>query len=262
MVQAKSPPQTTAKPTGPGFGAPPVYNPFASVQRKAAPPVYKPSAPVQKLSAPAVYRPNANHWIDSKNLLQAISQPGFPLHGKSPQGRVFPLNIEPSSYAIGGILSEERQNGIFPYKTQIKQPLIQMSKMVSSSQSTSVTLLVKNGISYDGKTGHNNGHAEMDALNDYLIGHGVPLWPTKEDEDELQSAKADLAGATMSCPGKPICGRCSFVLKALGIQAATGSEFGTKSMGSTQWGVSNCVKMFLKYCGVDADDVGNQNFLR
>ena len=61
MVQGKFPPQTTAKASGPGAGAPPVYNPFASVQRMAAPPVYQPNAaaPVQRMAAPQVNKRNA-----------------------------------------------------------------------------------------------------------------------------------------------------------------------------------------------------------
>lgn len=60
MVQGKFPRQMTAKSSGPGTGAPPVYNPFASVQRMAAPPVYSASvfATPQSLVTPSNYQPN------------------------------------------------------------------------------------------------------------------------------------------------------------------------------------------------------------
>jgi len=53
MVQAKFPSQTTAKPTGTGAGAPPVYNPYTSVQRMAAPSVYRPNLSAQEQRIPA-----------------------------------------------------------------------------------------------------------------------------------------------------------------------------------------------------------------
>ena len=71
MVQGKFPPQMTAKPNGLGTGAPPVYNPFAPVQRMAAPPVYNPSAHIQRMTAPPAYKPSTStHGMVSPSVFK------------------------------------------------------------------------------------------------------------------------------------------------------------------------------------------------
>jgi|GEM_PF-6641335 len=93
MVQGKFPSQTTAKPIGPGADAPPVYNPFASVQRKTAPPVYRfNKTRVQCIATPQTYRP-----IQSIQMNSMISPPIYWTEGSK---NIQPLNLSPVCSSI------------------------------------------------------------------------------------------------------------------------------------------------------------------
>jgi hypothetical protein len=113
-----------------------------------------------------------------------------------------------------------------------------------------------NGQNYDGSTGRGNGHAEMDALHNFIM----------EDPGNLGSVKASIAHCatllrhpgtpkSVSCPSRPCCKKCSKVLKSLGFVLAAGSHWSSTSMGSTEWGASQNVRQLLKLCGVDYDAV-------
>lgn len=94
----------------------------------------------------------------------------------------------------------------------------------TKSGTTTTTAVLRIGeIPYTGASG--NGHAEMDALNDILIGNG----------DDLSAVRAH-AAKTVECTAKPCCYRCSVVLGLLGFAPYTAATRKTRSgMGSTQW---------------------------
>ncbi|MEL6998531.1 MAG: hypothetical protein AAFP68_09750, partial [Pseudomonadota bacterium] len=88
---------------------------------------------------------------------------------------------------------------------------------------TSATLLI-GSIRYGGSS-TSVCHAEMDALNDILIGNG----------DDLQAVIAH-ADKKVECEAKPCCYRCSVVLGLLGFAPFDEKTLKTaKGMGQTQW---------------------------
>lgn len=100
----------------------------------------------------------------------------------------------------------------------------------SGTQDTTATLSVS-GISYVGSS-KSPGHAEMDALNDILIGNG----------DSLDDVIAH-DNKTVSCTAKPCCFKCSIVLGLLGFGPASGATLKTRSgMGGTQWVLQSPLK--------------------
>jgi hypothetical protein len=101
--------------------------------------------------------------------------------------------------------------------------------------------------SYAGKTGKNHGHAEMDALHQYLDGF-----------DDLSKAVNDfdsLSNIGVYCPSRPVCLQCGAVLKELGFEprsnGASKTIWGNKCMGSTEWGCSLKVREFLELMGIN-----------
>jgi hypothetical protein len=125
----------------------------------------------------------------------------------------------------------------------------------SLSQDCQATLDI-NGKSYEGSTGKDHGHAEMDALHNFIM----------EDPGNKKSVPGSikycaallLAKSTpkaVSCPSRACCLKCSAVLKALGFKASKQSSFSETSMGSTEWGASLNVQTLLKACGVDYDGI-------
>jgi hypothetical protein len=105
-----------------------------------------------------------------------------------------------------------------------------------SGTTTTAAVLTIQDIPYAGKSG--NGHAEMDALNDMLIGKGG----TAEDLEEIRTT----AGKTVTCTTKPCCYRCSVVLGLLGFAPSSAATRKTSSgMGSTQWVLQEPLKSVL-----------------
>lgn len=99
----------------------------------------------------------------------------------------------------------------------------------------------------EGNTGKGHGHAEMDALHQYV-----------DSFDSVQSAVTAfkrLRVKNVECTEKEVCKRCTFVLQTLGFSACEETEWGEKSMGSTEWGVSMKVRDFLRSLDIDADAV-------
>lgn len=93
----------------------------------------------------------------------------------------------------------------------------------SGTTATAVTLYM-GVIPYAGSSASTS-HAEMDALNDILIGMG----------DSLDDVIA-YPNKTVDCTAKPCCYRCSIILGLLGFSARTGGTKKTRrGMGQTQW---------------------------
>lgn len=113
-----------------------------------------------------------------------------------------------------------------------------------------------NGFSYDGSTGRGNGHAEMDALHNFIM----------ENPGNRGTIKGSIAYCadllshedtpkSVSCPSRPCCKKCSKVLKELGFVRAAGTKWSSTPMGSTEWGASLSVRALLSLCDVDYDAV-------
>ncbi|HEV2962236.1 MAG TPA: hypothetical protein VG649_10460 [Candidatus Angelobacter sp.] len=115
-----------------------------------------------------------------------------------------------------------------------------------SSQSTAVKLRIGDWW-YHGLTGKGCGHAEMHALHIYIQEQGGVARAIKNFE------KATVR--TVECLAKPVCSRCSQVLKALEFTLHGTTQWSAKSMGSTQWGASMNVKAFLKAFELNVDAI-------
>lgn len=113
----------------------------------------------------------------------------------------------------------------------------------SRSESCEAELTIKNR-TYPGYTGRGHGHAEMDALHNFITLNDRSL-------DILQSAR----NKTVSCPSRPCCRKCSAVLKKLGFKTVSGSSFSDTPMGSTEWGVSLEVRKLLTHMGIKYEHI-------
>jgi hypothetical protein len=102
------------------------------------------------------------------------------------------------------------------------------------------------GIEYEGKTGKDKGHAEMTALDAFI-----------RSQPSIAQAATILAARRnyVSCPSRPVCLKCGTVLRALRFACDADTEWGTQTMGSTEWGVSLKVRDLLKQVGIDYEDV-------
>ena len=121
-----------------------------------------------------------------------------------------------------------------------------------SKQSCDATLTI-GAVTKEGVTGR-TGHAEMDALNNFII---EDPW----DRKTIKLATATLVEKlldgettkTVFCPSRACCKKCSAVLQALGFEAGASSSFSDtyNSDRMTEWGVTLNVKAVLKACNVD-----------
>ena len=123
------------------------------------------------------------------------------------------------------------------------------------SESTEVTLYVYSGRrlrkQYIGRTGKGHGHAEMDALYQFVKDKTVP------------HANVSLE---LSCTAKPCCVRCSAVLGLLNVSTANDNTHKSpKAMGSTQWGIPDEVAEYVASVteiDCDAEDVAKLSLVK
>jgi len=114
------------------------------------------------------------------------------------------------------------------------------------AESTSVRLKIKSTW-YDGETGKGHGHAEMDALHEYIGAQG--------GVDNAVAHFKRARGLVVECTKKPVCVRCTLVLKTLGFECSEDTVWGVDPMGSTEWGASMNVKAFLQEYGLDVEKI-------
>jgi hypothetical protein len=136
-------------------------------------------------------------------------------------------------------------------RTASRPPPFPALSVQASSQSCDATLTIADA-EYEGSTGNDHGHAEMDALHKFVTKFG-------SDEKGISAAVAALGRArkkAVQCESRPVCKKCSAVLKGLGFKpkdAAT--EWGDKPMGSTEWGCSLAVQALFKKAEVDYEAI-------
>jgi len=144
---------------------------------------------------------------------------------------------------IGMRLEEEARETAREKAKEVLATTIQRAK---KAESTSVRLKIKDTW-YAGETGQDHGHAEMDALHRYIDAQGGV------DAAVIHFKRA--RGRVVECTGKPVCVRCTQVLKELGFECSEDTVWGMNPMGSTEWGASMNVKAFLKEYGLDVGDI-------
>ena len=130
-----------------------------------------------------------------------------------------------------------------------------MAKSKGLSESCDATLRI-NGSNYEGSTGQGNGHAEMDALHNFIMsdpgGTGNVKLSIAACAKILKEASTPKA---VYCPSRPCCLKCTTVLKGLKFKLASGTKWSEDSMGSTEWGVSMNVRTLLIACEIDYESV-------
>jgi len=102
----------------------------------------------------------------------------------------------------------------------------------------------------DGRTGRDQGHAEMSALHGFVTSF--------DSVDQAVAFFNQQTNRVVYCPSRPVCKQCGFVLRRLGFACGTNSAgttvWGDKTMGSTEWGCTLKVRDFLKKMGVSYDE--------
>jgi hypothetical protein len=196
-------------------------------RQPAAPPVYRPEA--KKLSqpnAPQAHRPEQKRIAQPK-MATAAPVPTRPNAPPANSRSRPPVSPEPPRLARAG---------------QRPQATIQRSKTAKSKESSQSTQVILwfGQFEVHGSTGKDAGHAEMDAINQFIIAC------INEKLDPVEEYKDRKAKLRVKCEAKPVCVRCSCVLKALGFEPKNGNtEWGSETMGSTEWEVTQAVKDFL-----------------
>lgn len=102
---------------------------------------------------------------------------------------------------------------------------------------------------YSGDTKHLRGHAEIDAVFQFLKATG---WNKKAFE---------LYDAVISCPAKPVCVRCAAMLGLLGVTAAENQTKTPSAMGKTSYSApTDLVKYLADKQNVLPTDIRQQIF--
>ncbi len=133
-------------------------------------------------------------------------------------------------------------------KRELKPKRETTKKKKKTSESTAVRLKIGDDW-YAGRTGRGHGHAEMDALHNFIEDQGGV-------EDAIVAFNAT-SSRKVECLAKPVCKRCRTILEGLEFTLSGTTKWGTKSMGSTQWGASMNVKAFLAHFGFNVDSISN-----
>lgn len=129
--------------------------------------------------------------------------------------------------------------------TVLAPPVVQAA--ARRSESCEATLYI-GGRRYDGATGRGHGHAEMDALHDFVEAMG--------GVEEAVAALGRYKSLKVRCESRPVCSQCGAVLQALGFELySEETEWGDKTMGSTEWAVSMNVKALLAEVGIDVKEI-------
>jgi hypothetical protein len=128
-------------------------------------------------------------------------------------------------------------------------PRFQAIQLASTKRTQSCSARLKLGSEwFDGSTGKGNGHAEMDALNNFIVAYG--------GVDGAVDKFSRIKVKRVECESRDVCKRCSRVLKALGFEPKDdNTSWGTDSMGATEWGCSLKVRDFLRDLGHDYDEM-------
>jgi hypothetical protein len=120
------------------------------------------------------------------------------------------------------------------------------AKQEPKSQSCEAWLVI-GPHSYEGKTGKDQGHAEMSALDCFIsyfdtVGAAVTHFRAAQNRGVF-------------CPSRDVCKQCGYVLKGLGFGAISNANgntvWGSQTMGSTEWGCTLKVRDFLAAMNVD-----------
>jgi len=105
------------------------------------------------------------------------------------------------------------------------------------AESCSVTLTVTDSEddveNFDGETGKEHGHAEMDALYQFLNGIG---W----DVEQFKTYSL-----TLTCQDKACCKHCSAILGHLGVTAGEKTYKSNRTMGKTSYSIHPSFRSFL-----------------
>jgi len=85
------------------------------------------------------------------------------------------------------------------------------------------------------------GHAEMDAIDQFII---ACVNKQLDPVDEFNERKGNLV---VQCEAKPVCVRCSCVLKALGFKPKNSkTKWGKSTMDMTEWCATSAVQKFIE----------------
>jgi hypothetical protein len=64
----------------------------------------------------------------------------------------------------------------------------------------------------------------------------------------------------VTCTEKPVCARCAIVLKKMGFTRSSGTVWGGKGMGSTQWWTNTRTNELLKLYDLNREAISNLRF--
>lgn len=129
-------------------------------------------------------------------------------------------------------------------------------------QSCTATLII-NGKPYAGSTGNDRGHAEMHALSRYIdatldkIADKNGYRTLKQGIPDIVAKLRTAHPRTVICTSRPVCLQCGTVLKKLGFSVGRGTTWGTKTMGSTEWGVGLNAREVLAQFGINYATIVN-----
>lgn len=124
-----------------------------------------------------------------------------------------------------------------------------MCKPKAQSQSCDAALTI-GPVTVQGSTGQGSGHAEMTALSKWIdsLNNGATTADTV-----LQAVSV----RKVYCPSRPVCKQCAAVLQGLGFTLGDQTKWGSKTMGSTEWGLAGNVKELLFTRRINYDDIIN-----
>ncbi|MDP3082552.1 MAG: hypothetical protein Q8N44_02505 [Rubrivivax sp.] len=108
-------------------------------------------------------------------------------------------------------------------------------------------------VAYPGGSGAGAVHAEMMAL-DAVIRSVRDLHPGWSTSQCVVGAQALITGAgsrTVHCPARPVCLKCSAVLKALGFATGSQTTWGSEAPPAADWALGDDVRALLERCDID-----------
>lgn len=249
QLKAASIPQLRKQPV-----APPVYRPQARPKvlqtKSSSAQAAQASQATRQPLAPAVYRPAAKKVVQAKAISQERKTPtALPVYrpeqksiAQPKSATAAPLLTRPNAPPVNSRyrLPVSPKPALRPKVGQGSRSTIQRSKAAVSSQSTKVILWFGQ-FEVHGSTGNLTGHAEMDAIDQFITAC------SNKDLDPVEEYNARKKKLLVQCEDKPVCVRCSCVLKALGFKPKNkNTEWGDETMDMTEWGVTGQVKDFLE----------------
>jgi hypothetical protein len=111
-------------------------------------------------------------------------------------------------------------------------------------QRKAVVTLTVGANSYSGVSSGQFGHAEMQALRNFIVDKGsvAAAWQALNRRVRKR----------VTCPNQPVCGSCKMVLEALGFGAEAGTVFSARKSGGVSWGASMMVRDLMDHAGLGA----------